>query len=85
MKVKSDVLSKLKACKVVVENAPDKKVKRLRSNNGGEYTGRQFKKYISRSGTKYEKTVPYISQQNGLAERMNRGLVEMVAACSTTR
>ncbi|GMF22860.1 unnamed protein product [Phytophthora lilii] len=36
-----------------------------------------LKDYLNRSGIKHEKTVPYTPQQNGLAERMNRSLVEM--------
>ncbi|RAW22074.1 hypothetical protein PC110_g21488 [Phytophthora cactorum] len=77
MKAKSDVLSKFKIYKAAMENATDNKIKRLRSDNGGEYTGRQFKGYLNRSGIKHEKTVPYTPQQNGLAERMNWSLVEM--------
>ncbi|KAG3019688.1 hypothetical protein PC120_g9724 [Phytophthora cactorum] len=36
MKTKSDVLSKFKIYKAAMENATDKKIKRLRSDNGGE-------------------------------------------------
>ncbi|KAG3068409.1 hypothetical protein PI125_g23417 [Phytophthora idaei] len=39
MKAKSDVLSKFKIFKAAMENATDKTVMRLRSDNGGEYTG----------------------------------------------
>jgi transposase InsO family protein len=60
-----------------MENATGKTIKRLRSDNGGEYTGRQFKAHLNHHGIKHEKTVPYTPQQNGLAERMNRSLVEM--------
>ncbi|KAG2782720.1 hypothetical protein PC129_g22911 [Phytophthora cactorum] len=41
-----------------MENATDKKIKRLRSDNGGKYTGRRFKDYLNRSGNKHENTVP---------------------------
>jgi transposase InsO family protein len=77
MKAKSEVLSKFKIFKAAMENATGKTIKRLRSDNGGEYTGRQFKAYLNHHGIKHEKTVPYTPQQNGLAERMNRSLVEM--------
>jgi transposase InsO family protein len=77
MKAKSEVLSKFKIFKAAMENATGKTIKRLRSDNGGEYTGRQFKAYLNDHGIKHEKTVPYTPQQNGLAERMNRSLVEM--------
>ncbi|OWY96592.1 Rve-domain-containing hypothetical protein [Phytophthora megakarya] len=77
MKAKSEVLSKFKFYKAAMENAMGKSIKRLRSDNGGEYTGRQFKAFLNQHGIKHEKTVPYTPQQNGLAERMNRSLVEM--------
>ncbi|GMF34426.1 unnamed protein product [Phytophthora fragariaefolia] len=60
-----------------MENATGKTIKRLRSDNGGEYTDKLFKAYLIRNGIKHEKPVPYTPQQNGLAERMNRSLVEM--------
>ncbi|GMF28853.1 unnamed protein product [Phytophthora fragariaefolia] len=77
MKAKSEVLSKFKSFKEAMENDTGKTIKRLRSDNGGEYTDKAFKIYLDRSGIKHEKTVPYTPQQNGLAERMNRSLVEM--------
>ncbi|GMF36113.1 unnamed protein product [Phytophthora fragariaefolia] len=63
-----------------MENATGKTIKRLCLDSGGEYTDKAFKTYLDRSGIKHEKTVPYRLQQNGLAERMNQGLVEM-ACC----
>ncbi|GMF58102.1 unnamed protein product [Phytophthora fragariaefolia] len=78
MKAKSEVLSKFKIFKAAMENATGKTIKCLRSDNGGEYTDKAFKTYLDRSGIKHEKTVPYTPQQNGLAERMNRSLVEHV-------
>ncbi|KAE8982608.1 hypothetical protein PR003_g16042 [Phytophthora rubi] len=60
-----------------MENATGRKIKRIHSDNGGEYTGRLFKEYLSKQGIRHEKTVTYTPQQNELAERMNRSLVEM--------
>ncbi|KAG3109528.1 hypothetical protein PI125_g10842 [Phytophthora idaei] len=60
-----------------MKNATDKKTKRLRSDNGGEYTGQKFMEYLNSSGIKHEKTAPYSPQQSGLAECMNQSLVEM--------
>ena len=50
----------------------------LRSDNGGEYTGKQFQEYLKSEGVRHELTVPKSPQQNGVAERQNRTLVEMV-------
>ncbi|GMF18160.1 unnamed protein product [Phytophthora fragariaefolia] len=77
MKAKSEVLSKFKIYKAAIENATGKTIKRLRSDNGGEYTDKLFKAYLNRNGIKHDKTVPYTPQQNGLAERINRSLAEM--------
>ncbi|KAE8880125.1 hypothetical protein PF005_g4870 [Phytophthora fragariae] len=60
-----------------MENATGRTIKRIRSDNGGEYTGRRFKEYLSKRGIRHEKTVPYTPQQNGLAGRVNRSLAEM--------
>ncbi|GMF44010.1 unnamed protein product [Phytophthora fragariaefolia] len=78
MKAKSEVLSNFKIFKAAMENATGKTIKLLRSDKGGEYTDKAFKTYLERSGIKFEKTVPYTPQQNGLAERMNRSLVQIV-------
>ncbi|KAE9097645.1 hypothetical protein PF010_g15870 [Phytophthora fragariae] len=77
MKKKAEVLEKFKMFKADMENATGRKIKRIHSDNGGEYTGRLFKEYLSKQGIRHEKTVPYTPRQNGLAERMKRSLVEM--------
>ncbi|KAF1318635.1 Integrase catalytic core protein, partial [Globisporangium splendens] len=77
MKKKSEALDKFKIFKSELENLTDCKIKRLRSDNGGEYTSKRFVDYLVGFGIKHEKTVPYTPQQNGMAERMNRTLVEM--------
>ncbi|GMF61182.1 unnamed protein product [Phytophthora fragariaefolia] len=58
-------------------NATGKAIKRLRSDNSGEYTDKLFQAYFNRNCIKHEKTVPYTPQQKGLDERMSRSLVEM--------
>lgn len=52
------------------------RVSRLRCDNGGEYTGKSFRKYCRTQGINVEATIPYSPQQNGVAERMNRTLLE---------
>jgi hypothetical protein len=49
----------------------------LRSYNGGEYTSNEFKDFCSEAGIKRELTTPYNAQQNGVAERKNRSIVEV--------
>ena len=53
-------------------------MKCLRTNNGGEYTSKEFRNYCSAHGIRHEKTVPGTPQHNGVVERMNRTIVEKV-------
>lgn len=76
LKSKSEVFSKFKMFKVLVENQLDLKIKRLRTDNGTEYLSNQFKEYMQNSGIIHETSNSYTPQQNGLAERMNRTLME---------
>ena len=82
MKVKesNEVLSKFKTFRVLVENQLGKRIKTLRSNNGGEYTFEIFKSFCNSIGIKREYTVPYNLQQNGVAERKNRTIIEATKA-----
>ncbi|KAE9084997.1 hypothetical protein PF007_g21303 [Phytophthora fragariae] len=59
MKKKSQVLEKFKILEADMESDTGRKIKRIRSDNGGEYTGRLFKEYLSKQSIRREKTVPY--------------------------
>ena len=48
----------------------------LRSDNGTEYTNKNFKKFCNNNKIKTEYTVPETPEQNGVAERYNRTVVE---------
>lgn len=54
-----------------------KKPKILRSDRGGEYTGKQFKEYLKEEGITAQLTASYSPEQNGVAERKNRSIMEM--------
>ncbi|PKI65433.1 hypothetical protein CRG98_014172 [Punica granatum] len=60
-----------------VERKTGMKLKCVRADNGDEYRG-PFENYCRSHGIKLEKTVPKTPQQNGLAERINRTIVERV-------
>ena len=57
-----------------------KKNKILRSDNGGEDTSTEFNDFCKQAGIKRELTIPYNTQQNGVAERKNRATVEATKA-----
>ena len=61
----------------MVEKQTRKSVKILRSDNGGEYLSKEFDEYLTSEGILHQTSVPGSPQQNGLAERFNRTLMEM--------
>ena len=62
----------------LVENQLDRKIKVLRTDRGGEYQSTSFKELCDEKGIVHQLTMPYTPQQNGVAERRNRTLMEMV-------
>ena len=78
LKKKNEVFKRFLEWKAMVENGCGRKLKVLRSDNGGEYIGQQFQEYLKSEGVRHELTVPKTPQQNGVAERLNRTLMEMV-------
>ena len=76
LKKKSKVFDTFRKWKAMVENETGLKIKRVRSDNGGEYRDNRFREFCVNNGIKMEKTVPMTPQQNGIAERMNRTLNE---------
>ena len=66
-----------------MENQTGKKIKRLRTDNGLEFCNTEFDKFCAKYGIARHKTVRYTPQQNGLAERMNRTLLERVRCMLT--
>ena len=80
MKNKDEVFSKFKEFKALIENHTEKKIKTFRSDNGGEFTSNEFKELCKDSRIKRELTTPYNPQQNGVAERKNRTIMEAAKA-----
>lgn len=74
---KSDVLDAFKNYKTYVEKFTEKKIKNLQSDNGREYVNKEFDDFLRSEGIRRRLTAPYTPQQNGIAERKNRTLVEM--------
>ena len=78
MRWKSEAFEKFKEFRAEVENQLGKRIKAIRSNRGGEYLLGDFKDYLTQNGIVSQLTVPGTPQQNGVAERRNRTLLEMV-------
>ena len=73
---KSDVFQTFKKWKCLVENETSKKLKCLKSDNGGDYCSHEFEDNCSTNGIHRQKIVPRTPQENGVAERMNRTIME---------
>ena len=80
LKRKDEVFERFLEWKAQVERKTGRKLKALRTDNGGEYTSTDFKAYLRTEGVRHELTVPKTPEQNSVAERMNRTLVETVRA-----
>ena len=61
-----------------MENRLSTKIKALKTDQGREYLSEQFKKFCDEKGIARQLTIPYTPQQNGVAERRNRTLFDMV-------
>jgi len=62
----------------MVKNQTGRKVKVLRSDNGGEYTSKEFKDYLASKGIEHQLNISERPQQNRVVERMNRTLTKRV-------
>lgn len=76
LKDKMNILNVFKDFKAKVENELNAKIKMIRTDNGTEYCNYNLEKYLSANGIIHQTSIPYTPQHNGLAERMNRTLVE---------
>ncbi|KAH9703748.1 Integrase catalytic domain-containing protein [Citrus sinensis] len=78
LKHKDQVFGKFREWKSLVENQTGLKVKKLRTDNGLEFCNQEFDSYCAYHGIARHRTVRLTPQQNGLAERMNRTLMDKV-------
>ena len=75
---KSETFEKLKEFQNEVENQLGKKIKLLRSDRGGEYMSQEFDDHLKNRGIVQQLTPPGTPQRNGVSERRNRTLLDMV-------
>ncbi|GJT93061.1 retrotransposon protein, putative, ty1-copia subclass [Tanacetum coccineum] len=75
---KHEAFRKFKEWNQLVENQTGRTVKKVMTYNGLEFCNREFKQLCVESGIARHLTVAGTPQQNGLAERMNRTLMDKV-------
>ena len=80
LKNKSQVLSSFIHFKNTMENLLGSTIKIFRTDCGGEYSKHAFQSLCSSHGILHQFTCPHTSQQNGIAERKHRHIVD-VALC----
>ncbi|MCO5604181.1 hypothetical protein L7F22_058342 [Adiantum nelumboides] len=80
LKNKSEVFSYFKQFKAIVEKECGRFIKTLRSNQGGEFKSKEFEEFCWDQGIWRQYTCAYTPQQNGVAERKNRVIVEHARA-----
>jgi len=78
LKNKSDVFQTFKNFHTWIENDAQSHIGSIRIDNGKQYTSNEFKNYLRQHGIKHQTIVPYNPQQNKVAERMNRTILNMV-------
>ena len=77
-KAKSDTFDSYQAYEAWLSTQFSTKIKHLRSDHGREYLSAEFTNYLKSKGTERRVTVHDTPKHNGVAERLNRTLVECV-------
>ncbi|KAJ9536490.1 hypothetical protein OSB04_un000327 [Centaurea solstitialis] len=75
---KSEAFEKFKEFQNEVQNQLDRMIKFLRSDRGGKYLSQEFDNHLMECGIVSQLTPPYTPQMNGVSERRNRTLLDMV-------
>ncbi|GJV18627.1 putative RNA-directed DNA polymerase [Tanacetum coccineum] len=80
LKHKSEASQYLKNFHKMIEVQFEKQIKRVRCDNGGEFTSNDMLEFYNEKGILLETTCPYTPQQNGVVERKHRHLLETARA-----
>lgn len=78
LKMKDEVLHYFKKVKAVAEAERKCKLLAFRSDRGGEFNSGDFVKFCEEHDINHYTTAPYSPQQNGVVERRNQAVMEMV-------
>lgn len=80
LKDKSEALSAFKKYLALVENQCSSSVKRVRSDNGGEFTSKAFVDLLESTGIEANRVPPAAHAQNGRVERVHLTVMNLVRA-----
>ncbi len=85
LKAKGEAFEKFKQYNLLVENEIRHKIKVLRSDNGGEFVSKKFDAFLAEYGIQQQTSAPYSPQQNGVAKRANRTIMECAKSMILTQ
>ncbi|KAK9049228.1 hypothetical protein SSX86_031804, partial [Deinandra increscens subsp. villosa] len=80
MKSKSEVFTHIQTFVALIKTQFDKLVKVFRSDNGTEFVNTQMNNFCKANGIIHQTTCVYTPQQNGIAERKHRHLLNVARA-----
>ncbi|KAK4397597.1 hypothetical protein Sango_1596300 [Sesamum angolense] len=78
MRYKSETFVRFKEFRLEVENQIGRKIKTLQSDQDGEYLSGEFLDHLKKNGIVSQWTPPGTPQLNGVAQRRNQILLDMV-------
>jgi transposase InsO family protein len=77
LRAKSEVFSMFKKFLTYVETQFHANIQIFRSDSGGEYMSNEFQEFLQQKGILSQRSCPNTPQQNGMAERKNRHLLDV--------
>jgi len=78
MKQKSEVVQRFKEYEALSANRHKRTILTFRTDNGSEFVNKEMAEYLVERGITHQKSNVYTPQQNGIAERMNRTVLNKV-------
>ena len=76
LKRKSDAFSQYRRFATHIQTQFNKKIKSIRFDSGMEFLNASMLEFLADQGTTYTTTSPHTSSQNGIAERLNRTILD---------
>jgi transposase InsO family protein len=73
-------MNAIRRAQATAEAECGRKLRVLRTDNGGEFTAAEFTSYYADEGVQRHYSTPYSPQQNGIVERRNQTVVGMARA-----
>lgn len=80
LKHKDEVFTVFQSFHAMIQTQFSTQIRILRSDNGGEYVNHHFHSYFQQHGLIHKISCPQTPQQNGVAERKNRHILETARA-----